>query len=109
MFFRWSKTHNSNIALFINAFDGTVIESKRQLNEFLQYDIFPRYNEAVAILHEVISSNGFESLSKIVAQYKPFGLRTYIRGTENKQMKQMYWCIRAEDVVSFQDKRFLSA
>ena len=84
-FFRWSKTHNSNIALFINAFDGTVIESKRQLNEFLQYDIFPRYNEAVAILHEVISSNGFESLSKIVAQYKPFGLRTYIRGTENKQ------------------------
>ncbi len=84
-FFRWSKTHNSNIALFINAFDGTTIESKRQLNEFLQYDIFPRYNEAVAILHKVISSNGFESLSKIVAQYKPFGLRTYIRGTENKQ------------------------
>ena len=61
------------------------IATKRQLNEFLQYDIFPRYNEAIAILHKIILSNSFESFSKIVAQYKPFGLRTYIRGTENKQ------------------------
>ena len=84
-FFRWSKKYNSNVAMFVNAIDKIEIASKRQLNEFLQYDIFPRYNEAVAILHKVISYNGFESLSTIVAQYKPFGLRTYIRGTENKQ------------------------
>ena len=83
--FRWSKEHNSNVAMFVNTINETEIASKRQLNEFLQYDIFPRYNEAVAILHKFISYNGFENLSTIVAQYKPFGLRTYIRGTEQKQ------------------------
>ena len=84
-FFRWSKKYNSNVAMFVNAIDEVEIATKRQLNEFLQYDIFPRYNEAIAILHKIILSNSFESFSKIVAQYKPFGLRTYIRGTENKQ------------------------
>lgn len=49
-FFRWSKKYNSNVAMFVNAIDKIEIASKRQLNEFLKYDIFPRYNEAVAIL-----------------------------------------------------------
>ena len=53
-FFRWSKKYNSNVAMFVNAIDEVEIATKRQLNEFLQYDIFPRYNEAIAILHKII-------------------------------------------------------
>lgn len=59
--FQMVKKYNSNVAMFVNAIDEVEIATKRQLNEFLQYDIFPRYNEAIAILHKIILSNSFES------------------------------------------------
>ncbi len=83
-YFRWNASYNSNRAFFVNVIEGKEVVCERELAEFLQFDIFPRYNEATSILHKVLSYEGFEPLSEIVAPYKPFGLRTYERGTERK-------------------------
>ena len=83
-YFRWNASYNSNRALFVNVIEGKEVACERELAEFLQHDIFPRYNDATSILHKVLSYDGFESLSEIVAPYKPFGLRTYERGAEKK-------------------------
>lgn len=81
-YFRWIKNYNSHEVNFENVISGTRISARRVLNEFIPYDIFPRYNEATSILHRVLKSKNFEPLSAIIAQYKPFGLRTYERGSE---------------------------
>ena len=83
-YFRWDRSYNSNIVSFVNFINGKGYAAKRQMNEFFVYDIFPRYNSAVSILHKILSHIGFKPLSNIVGQYKPFGLRTYFRGTEKK-------------------------
>ena len=81
-YFRWSKNYNSHEVIFENVISGSRISARRVLNEFIPYDIFPRYNEATSILHRVLKSKNFLPLSTIIAQYKPFGLRTYERGSE---------------------------
>lgn len=89
-YFRWNKSYNSNVVTFVNSIMGKEYIAKRQMNEFVKYDIFPRYNKAVSILHKVLSNKEFTPLSEIVGQYKPFGLRTYFRGSENKQKPSDY-------------------
>ena len=81
-YFRWFKNHNSHEVIFENVISGSRISARRVLNEFIPYDIFPRYNKATSILHRVLKSKDFSPLSTIIAQYKPFGLRTYERGSE---------------------------
>jgi hypothetical protein len=81
-YFRWNSSYNSNKAQFVNVIEGKEYPSERELSEFIKYDLFPRYNEAKSIIHKVIKSKGFKPLSDIIAQYKPFGLRTFERGTE---------------------------
>ena len=81
-YFRWFKNYNSHEVIFENVISGSRISARRVLNEFIPYDIFPRYNEATSVLHRVLKSNNFLPLSTIIAQYKPFGLRTYERGSE---------------------------
>lgn len=71
-----------NIVTFENVISGHRVSARRVLNEFIPYDIFPRYNEATSIIHKVLSSTNYTPLSKIIAPYKPFGLRTYERGFE---------------------------
>ena len=89
-YFRWNKSYNSNVVTFVNSIMEKEYIAKRQMNEFVKYDIFPRYNKAVSILHKVLSNKEFKPLSEIVGQYKPFGLRTYFRGSENKQKPSDY-------------------
>ncbi len=68
---------------YLNLFRFTIMN--RLLNEFIPYDIFPRYNEATSIIHKVLAKDDFVALSNIIAPYKPFGLRTYEHGEETKQ------------------------
>ncbi len=56
---------------------------KRHLDE---YDILVRYNEAVSILHRVLTApdgGTFESLANRVAPIQPFSIRTNFRGAES--------------------------
>ena len=84
-YFRWNRNAHSPQTQFINVINGKVVSAIRQLNEFMKYDIFPRYNDALSIIHKVLAQPDFVSLSEIIAPYKPFGLRTYERGAENRQ------------------------
>lgn len=81
-YFRWHKGYNSHEVTFENVISGNRVSARRVLNEFIPYDIFPRYNEATSIIHKVLSSTNYTPLSEIIAPYKPFGLRTYERGFE---------------------------
>lgn len=81
-YFRWHKGYNSHEVTFENVISGKRVSARRVLNEFMPYDIFPRYNEATSIIHKVLISTNYTPLSKIIAPYKPFGLRTYERGSE---------------------------
>lgn len=81
-YFRWHKGYNSHEVTFENVISGNRVSARRVLNEFIPYDIFPRYNEATSIIHKVLRSANYMPLSKIIAPYKPFGLRTYERGFE---------------------------
>lgn len=56
---------------------------RRYLDE---YDILVRYNEAVSILHRVLSTSDgqtFQSLASRVAPIQPFSIRTNFRGAES--------------------------
>lgn len=84
-YFRWHKGYNSHEVTFENVISGNRVSARRVLNEFIPYDIFPRYNEATSIIHKVLSSTNYTPLSEIIAPYKPFGLRTYERGSETRK------------------------
>lgn len=84
-YFRWHKGYNSHEVTFENVISGNRVSARRVLNEFIPYDIFPRYNEATSIIHKVLSSTNYSPLSEIIAPYKPFGLRTYERGSETRK------------------------
>lgn len=84
-YFRWNKGYNSHEVTFENVISGNRVSARRVLNEFMPYDIFPRYNEATSILHKVLNSTNYAPLSRIIAPYKPFGLRTYERGFEARR------------------------
>lgn len=84
-YFRWHKGYNSHEVTFENVISGNRVSARRVLNEFIPYDIFPRYNKATSIIHRVLGSTNYTPLSKIIAPYKPFGLRTYERGFEARR------------------------
>jgi eco57I restriction endonuclease len=84
-YFRWNKGYNSHEVTFENVISGNRVSARRVLNEFMPYDIFPRYNEATSIIHKVLNSTNYAPLSRIIAPYKPFGLRTYERGFEARR------------------------
>lgn len=84
-YFRWHKGYDSHEVIFENVISGKRVSARRVLNEFIPYDIFPRYNEATSIIHKVLSSTNYTPLSRIIAPYKPFGLRTYERGLEARR------------------------
>lgn len=81
-YFRWHKGYDSHEVTFENVISGKRVSARRVLNEFLPYDIFPRYNDATSIIHKVLRFANYVPLSTIIAQYKPFGLRTYERGSD---------------------------
>lgn len=81
-YFRWHKGYDSHEVTFENVISGKRVSARRVLNEFIPYDIFPRYNDATSIIHKVLRFANYVPLSTIIAQYKPFGLRTYERGSD---------------------------
>lgn len=61
-----------------NTFKDKKSTSIRDLNE---YDVFIRLNEALSIVKKVLSKNE-EKLVGLVSSQRPYGLRTYYRGSE---------------------------
>lgn len=80
-YYRWECAHTFQFCTFVNSIAGNDTIAKRVLDEF---NIFIRYNDALSIIHK-IKKFSEPSLAEIVSQYMPFGIRSYERGTKNKQ------------------------
>mgnify|MGYP005760630681 CR=1 FL=1 len=81
-YFLWNDNYNGDCVVE-NIHDGKVSFSKRPTNEF---KFFVRYNEAVSILHKILSfsTNEFEPITSIISPLMPFGLSTNYRGRAKK-------------------------
>ena len=79
-YFRWELNNEFPLCEFVNSTNGLELSAMRSLDE---YDMFLRYNNSVSIIHK-IKSKGESSLTDIVSQYMPFGIRSYERGREKK-------------------------
>ena len=77
-YFRWNSIHDNKGCFFVNSINGIETGAIRNLDEF---DMFIRYNSALSIVHKIQKSKE-KSLSEIVSQYMPFGIRSYERGTD---------------------------
>ena len=74
-YFLWDRTY-SGPCEFVSSHDGKISSCVRDLNEFA---VFPRYNEALSIIHKVTSVKE-KTLTEYVSTQTPFGFITTFRG-----------------------------
>lgn len=80
-YFRWELSKAFPLCEFVNSVNGMEISAMRNLSEF---GIFIRYNKSLSIIHKIQQFKE-GSLSEIVSQYMPFGIRSYERGRESRE------------------------
>ena len=76
-YFLWDSTYDGDCE-FVSKHNGKNIVCNRKLNEF---PIFPRYNEAISILHKVLRFKE-KMLAETVSRQTPFGFVTTYKGEE---------------------------
>ena len=74
-YFLWDNSHEGDCE-FVSNHDGRTTSCVRKMNEF---PIFPRYNEALSILHKVVSFSE-RTLADTVSTQTPFGFITTYKG-----------------------------
>lgn len=77
-YFLWDRDYQGDCE-FVSNHDGKTTSCIRKLNEF---SIFPRYNEALSIIHK-ISKSGLPTLDKRVSTQTPFGFITTYKGEKD--------------------------
>lgn len=70
---------NSGLCTVINIANGRTTVQERNLSE---YKTFIRHSEAVAIINKIYDLNEIKFLETKVSSQKPFGLRTYVKPSE---------------------------
>ena len=95
-YFLWDR-NNNGICEVTNITNGKSNTMNRALNEF---PVFVRYNEAVSILHKVITSDDFKCIDSIISPLMPFGLSTNYRGIKEKT-KEKNVALYASDGVTW--------
>jgi len=100
-YFLWDKFHNGDCR-FKSILNGIEDVCIRPLNEF---DILISYNRAISIIHKVQSLHE-KSFSTSVMPYKPFGLRSYIRGSNMKGKDSVM--LYSSDGISYIDRKQIS-
>lgn len=79
-YFLWEEHYQGDCLVVTHEKDKIISEMKRPLKEE-NIDIFIRYNNAISIIRKV---NNYEedTFNNIVSSFKPFGLRTFIKGSK---------------------------
>ena len=77
-YFLWDRD-NEGDCVFTNIHNGEKKTTTRRLNEF---SIFPRYNDALSIIHKVVGKEE-ANISSLVSTQTPFGFVTTFIGKEN--------------------------
>lgn len=80
-YFVWQNQYKG-MCNVVSHFNGTQSALKRYLKE-KDCDVFIRFNEAIPILHKIQSFKE-PSFKKYVSSLRPFGLRTYIKGSDKR-------------------------
>lgn len=87
-YFLWDRDSKGLCKVYTHVESKIVSYAERKLLEE-NSDVFIRYNEAISILHKVMSL-GEPSFSEIVSARKPFGLPTNFNGVEKNGVITVY-------------------
>ncbi|MGM9709155.1 MAG: Eco57I restriction-modification methylase domain-containing protein [Prevotella sp.] len=79
-FFLWERDYEGPCE-YHNVFNGNDTKSVRILNE---YDVFPRYNQSLSIIHKVMN-NCDDVVAHMISSQTPFGFITTFKGKDIKQ------------------------
>ena len=96
-YFLWDKDHSNTICKVISNMHGVKNVMDRPLLE-KGNDSFIRFNEAIEVLRKVKKFKE-SSFKEIVSRQKPFGLRTYVRGTSIKDKEHQILLYGNRNVV----------
>ena len=84
-YFLWNSSY-TGVCDVVNIHNGKKTRTSRNLKE---YDVFIRYGQALSIFKKICSMET-EFFDKYVSSQKPFGLRTYVKPTEDGELKLRY-------------------
>ena len=78
-YFLWDRDHPGDCTITNRANNKADVTAERSLGEF---DVFVRSNNAVSIIHKVLTAHKGLFMDKTVSPSKPFGLRTFYEPKE---------------------------
>lgn len=84
-YFLWNNSY-TGVCDVVNIHNGNKTRTSRSLNE---YDVFIRYGQALSIFKKICSIET-DFFDKYVSSQKPFGLRTYVKPTEDGELTLRY-------------------
>ncbi len=81
-YFLWERDNEGMCRIFTHNGDSVKEQPERYLKE-KNSDVFIRYAEGVSIYHKILTFKE-RTMDVLVSSQKPFGLRTFVRGTPKK-------------------------
>lgn len=104
-YFLWDKNYNGD-CLIENMENGEVVSSMERLLLESDNETFIRFNKAVSILRKVNKRNEL-SFSQIVSTSKPFGLRTFFRGSKKSSYDNSV-VVYSSDGIGYTNKEVIT-
>ena len=81
-YFLWERDNEGMCRIFTHNGDSVKEQPARYLKE-KDSDVFIRYSEGVSVYHKILTFKE-KTMDTLVSSQKPFGLRTFVRGTQIK-------------------------
>lgn len=81
-YFLWDRDNEGMCRIFTHNGDSVKEQPERYLKE-KNSDVFIRYSEGVSVYHKVLIFKE-KTMDTLVSSQKPFGLRTFVRGSQTK-------------------------
>ncbi len=81
-YFLWERDNEGMCRIFTHNGDSVKEQPERYLKE-KNSDVFIRYSEGVSVYHKILTFKE-KTMDTLVSSQKPFGLRTFVRGTQTK-------------------------
>lgn len=81
-YFLWERDNEGKCRIFTHNGESVKEQPERYLKE-KDSDVFIRYSEGVSVYHKILAFKE-KTMDALVSSQKPFGLRTFVRGTQTK-------------------------
>jgi len=96
-YFLWDRDNEGPCCIYTHNGDTVVEQPSRYLKE-KNSDVFIRYSEGVTIYHKV-SAHKEKTMDSLVSSQKPFGLRTFVRGSRTRMKDGIILYERGEIII----------